>query len=134
MIKLLKEGTYLLGESKKHTRFLYLDKTCYVWVIVLSIGDILSKAVHTHEPATVLSKGRYKLYDIKNEPDLVDLKHLELEVEDGEWQGYLLLTGLPRGKKRRSRIVPTTEKVADYMEAAGRKPAVKSKRGEEVGQ
>jgi hypothetical protein len=37
---------------------------------------------------------------------------LELSVGGGQWQGYLLLTGLPTAKKIRSRIEPTDEIIA----------------------
>jgi hypothetical protein len=38
--------------------------------------------------------------------------HLELSIGKGQWQGYLLLTGLPTNKKRRNRIIPTKEVIS----------------------
>ncbi len=111
MIKQLKAGLFTLGETKHHTRILYLDEKCYVWVTLPSIGDILSVATTKHEMYTKLSEGRYELYKVKDEPDLIDLKHLELEIGPETWQGFLLLTGLPKTSKKRSRIIPTREKV-----------------------
>ena len=113
MISLLRNGQYLLGETSQHTRILYLDDQCYVWLFVPSIGDILSYTAQQHEIKTELSSGDFRLYDVKSEADLIDLQHLELHTSRRHWQGYLLLTGLPRANKKRSRIIPTKETVAD---------------------
>jgi len=57
----------------------------------------------------MLSLGQFRLYDVKDEPKLTDLIHLELFVGGGLWQGYLLPTGLPTDKDKRNRIIPTDE-------------------------
>jgi len=73
------------------------------------IGEILVSSHRPHKIDHKLAVGRYRLYDVEDEPKLADHQHLELFVGDGQWQGYLLLTGLPTEKKLRSRIVPTNE-------------------------
>lgn len=109
MITLLKTGHYKLIETKHHTKVLYLDKASYAWVEPKNIGEILVVSHTMHKTDCVLSVGTYKLYHVDDEPNLTDLNHLELSLGDNQWQGYLLLTGLPDDHKKRSRIVPTTE-------------------------
>lgn len=115
MITLVKQGHYRLGETKNHSRVLFLDDVCYIWLVIATIGDIISRTTRKHTIKTVFSRGRYRLYDIADEPDLVDLKHLELEVGEDNWQGYLLLTGLPQQNKPRSRIIATEENISEYL-------------------
>ncbi|CAN5134623.1 hypothetical protein BH11PAT1_BH11PAT1_6620 [soil metagenome] len=110
MIKLLQEGRYNLIETKGQTKVLILDeKKTYAWVNAADIGEILVTSHKSHVTDNILAIGRYRLYDVKKEPDLTDLKHLELHVGNGSWQGYLLPTGLPNEKKKRNRIIPTNE-------------------------
>lgn len=110
MIKMLAEGHYKLLETKQQTKILILDdKKTFAWVNVIDIGEILVTSHKSHHTDTVLAVGRYRLYDIKDEPTLTDLYHLELHVGNGTWQGYLLPTGLPDDKKKRNRIIPTNE-------------------------
>lgn len=110
MIKLLQEGHYKLIETKGQTKILVLDdKRVFAWVNALEIGEILVASHKTHKTDNILAIGRYRLYEIKDEPDLTDLLHLELLVGDGVWQGYLLTTGLPTDEKKRNRIIPTKE-------------------------
>lgn len=97
-------------ETKGQTKILTLDnKKTYAWVNVEEIGEILITSHKTHETDNILSVGDYRLYDVDDDPNLVDLQHLELSVGDGMWQGYLLLTGLPSDKDKRNRIIPTEE-------------------------
>jgi hypothetical protein len=44
-----------------------------------------------------------------DEAHLTDQQHLELNVGDHTWQGYLLPTGLPTPDKKRVRIIATNE-------------------------
>lgn len=118
MIRLKQQGRYKLGETKSGVKILQLKEKMYVWVHAPSIGELLSLPTKEHRMVAVFSGGVFRLFSIKDEPDLVDLEHLELEVDADKWQSYLLLTGLPRGRKRRSRIIPTTEKVGEYMRRA----------------
>lgn len=106
----MKTGTYSLIETKDQTKILVLDrKTTFAWVNVKEIGEILVTSHKTHKADTILAMGKYRLYDVENEPKLSDQLHLELSVGEGLWQGYLLPTGLPKGKKIRNRIIPTLE-------------------------
>lgn len=109
MIKLLEKGIYRLIWSKDNQRILYLGDQCYLWSHAKGIGELLTFSKHTHKVSYTLAEGKYKIYSVKNEPKYIDLKHLELSVSPGVWQGYLLLTGLPTKNKIRSKIVPTEE-------------------------
>lgn len=109
MIRLIKQGAYTLIETKGQTKILTLDVDTYAWVHAHDIGELLVASHKQHTVDHILSVGRYRLYEVKNEPKLTDLLHLELHAGDGIWQGYLLLTGLPNENKHRNRIVPTKE-------------------------
>lgn len=97
-------------ETKEQTKILILDsKDTFAWVNVQEIGEILVTSHKTHMADAILAVGKYRLYDVNDEPKLSDQLHLELSVGDGIWQGYLLPTGFPKGKKIRSRVIPTRE-------------------------
>lgn len=109
MIKVIKEGKYELIETKGHTKVLTLDKKDqYAWINAAGIGEILVSSHKKLSTDHILAKSRYRLYDVKDEPDLTDLLHLELYVGDGFWQGYFLPNGFPDDKNKR-RIIPTKE-------------------------
>jgi hypothetical protein len=109
MIKLLKLGKYRLVVAKDGNRILYLGTQGYLWKQTKNIGELLLFSKHPHRQDYVMSDGTYRLYQIKDEPNFVDLQHLELKAGPNRWQGYLLLTGLPTPKRIRRRIVPTQE-------------------------
>lgn len=111
MIKLIEEGKYRLIETKGQVKILRLEKKQFAWVWAEEIGEILVSSHVEHEIDHILSAGKYKIFEVENEPNLADLMHLELEVGEGMRQGYLLLTGLPDVEKKRSRIIPTKELV-----------------------
>ena len=97
-------------ETKGQTKILTLDnKQTFAWVNVADIGEILVTSHNPHTVDHVLARGAYRIYQVRDEPKLVDLIHLELLVGEGAWQGYILLTGLPTDEKRRNRIIPTKE-------------------------
>jgi len=112
MIKLINKGSYKLVGTKDHHKMLYLGEQGYMWTYAKRIGELLTFSKHIHEPEYILAQGVYNLYKVKNEPEFVDLLHLELSVGKGKWQGYLLLTGLPTRAKIRSRIVPSEEVIS----------------------
>jgi hypothetical protein len=109
MIKLIAQGKYELMGVKDRKIILYLGKQGYHWGFAPRIGHLLTFSKHPHQQSYILARGKYKIYDVENEPDLIDLQHLELSLGNRKWQGYLLLTGLPKASKIRSRIEPTTE-------------------------
>lgn len=116
MIDLLMQGDYKLLETKSDTKMLILtpkggDVQTFAWIIAKEIGEILVTAKEEHEIQCILSVGKFNLYDVDDDPDLVDLPHLELEVGESVWQGYLLPTGLPTKTDKRNRIIPTEELV-----------------------
>jgi hypothetical protein len=120
MINLVRSGSYKLIETKKHTKVLHLDDDTFAWVEPVAIGEILVVARAVHTTDCVLSLGEYRLYVVDDEPDLVDITHLELEIGQGQWQGYLLLTGLPDKDKKRSRIIPCNEIITGNPKFASR--------------
>lgn len=122
MIAILHKGDYKLIETKHHVKVLFLDNNEYAWVEPVDIGEILVASHRVFVEDCLLAKGRYYLYDVKDENRLTDLQHLELEVGQNTWQGYLLLTGLPTGaNKIRSRIIPTKEIITRNPLIRGRK-------------
>ena len=118
MIRLLDNGYYKLIETKRQTKILYLNRQSYAWVEPVYIGEILVVSHGTHRTDCILSVGEYCLYDVKDEDNLSDQQHLELEVGGNIWQGYLLPTGLPDERKRRARIIPTHELISDLPDIA----------------
>jgi len=118
MITLIDEGKYKLLETKGQIKILTLNgENTYAWVDLEGIGEILVSSHRPHETDTTLGLGRFKLYGVEDEPKLSDQLHLELSVGEGAWQGYLLPTGLPEGKKVRSRIIPTKETISPLKTA-----------------
>lgn len=110
MIKILGKGSYKLIKTAGDTKILTLDEDkFFAWIKTESIGEILVYSKKDYESSKVISVGKYRLYSVKNESELTDLFHLELLVQNGRWQGYLLPTGVPDLKKKRSRIIPTKE-------------------------
>lgn len=110
MIKIHQQGSYKLIETKGQTKILILDNNdTFAWINAEDIGEILVTSHKKHKTDCILAAGRYRLYEVKDEPQLTDLLHLELFVGEGIWQGYLLPTGLPNDEKKRNRIIPTDE-------------------------
>lgn len=109
MIQLIESGHYTLIETKGQTKILTLENKTFAWVSVEEIGEILVTSHMQHTTDHILVTSAYRMYDVKGEPNLTDLIHLELHVGQGIWQGYLLTTGLPTEEKKRSRIIPTKE-------------------------
>jgi len=109
MLRLTDKGQYQLAETKGEVKILSLDGVAFAWVSLQGIGEVLVTSNKPHEADTVLSNGQYRLYQVKDEPKLSDQQHLELSTGDSKWQGYLLPTGLPKGAKIRSRIIPSKE-------------------------
>jgi len=110
MIKLLENGNYTLIETHKLIKILNLGKgKVFVWINVAGIGEILVASHNPHKTDHILAVGKYRMYEVKDEPKFTDLIHLELLVGDGIWQGYLLTKGLPGANTSRVRIIPTLE-------------------------
>jgi len=109
MIEQVREGSYELIESKHGTRALTLDSDAFAWINAKDIGELLVGLDKVPKIKTHIARGRYYLYNVKDEPMLHDIEHLELEYGDNNWQGYFLLTGLPAEDKKRTRIIPTSE-------------------------
>ena len=112
MIKLVGKGKYSLIETKNDIKVLKLGGRTFVWIYTESVGEILEITHRPHRTDEKLAKGEYRLYEVEHEPKLIDQLHLELSIGEGDWQGYLLPTGFPKGKKNKSRIIPTEELIA----------------------
>ncbi len=119
MIQITREGRYELIETKKNIKILKLDDSqVFAWPETKAYGEMLVTSHNPHRADAILSSGRYKLYKVKEESSLTDLEHLELETGENQWQGYLLLTGLPTDKKIRSRIIPTKQVITNKHRVA----------------
>jgi hypothetical protein len=112
MIRLLEKGDYKLIETKGQTKILILDGKSFAWVSAGDIGEILVASHKSHVVDHFLAIGKYRMYDVEDEPNLADTQHLELLVGEGFWQGYLLPTGLPEGENKKNRIIPTVETIS----------------------
>ncbi len=110
MIRTINQGKFKLFETFDKTTILQLDENQnFAWVSAGKIGDILIFSKNKFKESSILSMGNYRLYEVKNEPKLTDLVHLELYIGEGKWQGYLLPTGLPKLSDKRNRIIATNE-------------------------
>ena len=126
MITLLRSGRYKLIQTKRLIKIIYLDSDVYAWVKFENIGEILVYAQKNHTTNAILASGEYRIYDVVDEPHIADIQHLELEIGDGKWQRYILLTGLPDQHKRRARIIPTHELISSSPALKGRKVVVRN--------
>jgi Protein of unknown function (DUF5661) len=113
MISLKRSSIYRLIDTKKQVRILYLDDQAFAWIDAEGIGEILVSSHVAHKADSLLCTGNYRIYEVEDEPKLVDQNHLELEAGRGIWQGYLLPTGLPDSVKTKSRIIPTKELITN---------------------
>ncbi len=110
MIKLVQHGEYRLIETKSATKILKLNGVkSFAWINAKNIGEILISTFKKHIADYTLCIGNYRLYEVREEPKIIDGFHLEFFVGDDTWQGYILPTGLPTKKKGRNRIIPTRE-------------------------
>jgi hypothetical protein len=110
MITQLQSGDYRLVETRSATKILILDELeAFAWVRAETIGQILVYTKKDYSDETTLATGQYHLYNVVDEPEHSDHIHLDLEVGHFEWQGYILLTGLPSQDHPRTRIIPTHE-------------------------
>jgi len=112
MIKTIAKGDYRLIISSDNSKILFLGDQAYHWANAKGIGELLTFSKHEHKIQYILAEGKYKIFKVKDEPKLVDLEHLELSLGKGNWQGYLLLTGLPNKDKIRSRIIASKELIS----------------------
>jgi hypothetical protein len=112
MVRFVDGGPFRLMETNHGIKLLELNHKTYAWIVAPHIGSLLIYSVHPHKIADVLSRGHFRLYDVIDEPRLTDTWHLEVEVGEGGWQGYLLLTGLPDSMDTRKAITPTHELIA----------------------
>lgn len=112
MITLQNVGAYRLIQTKKHhTKILYLENISYAWVKFENIGEVLIVSHKDYPQECTLSTGRYMLYKVQSERSLRSGMHLELQVGQDKWQGYLIPDGLPDNRRIHTRIIPVGEVV-----------------------
>lgn len=114
----MQEGRYTLIETDRQIKILTIDHNrtkTFAWISAGEIGEILVTSHKKHKVDHILATGQYRMYQVKDEPQFVDLTHLELHVGNGTWQGYLLPTGLPSEDKKRNRIIPTQEVITKSL-------------------
>ena len=117
MITVLQKGSYRLIETKGHVKILFLDDKPYAWIVAEGIGEIIVTSHQPHKADHILATGIYRIYNVEYEATLSDQLHLELNVGERLWQGYLLLTGLPNDNRKRTRIIPTKEVISSHSTA-----------------
>jgi hypothetical protein len=113
MIRLTGNGSYRLGETKEASRFLtldsYGDNCTYAWEWIDGIQFRLTDKEPVDTGYT-LAAGKYRLYEVRDEPGLANQLHLELSAGDGIWQGYLLPEGLPVDQNAK-KVLPIDEAI-----------------------
>jgi len=114
MIRLIGNGRYLLIETKNWPKVITLEnnfgrKSRYAMTSTNGTREILKADQQPHEAECILAAGKYRLYEVKNEPGIKTCKHLELFIGEGYWQGYLLPAGFPIERKTGKKIIPTKE-------------------------
>lgn len=110
MIKLVDSGIYELVQTVNQAKVLTLHgRKHYAWINAQNIGEILVATKKLHKISYIISSGKFRLYEVRDEPEFTDLFHLELLVEGGKWQGFILPTKLPTLADNKNRIIPTDE-------------------------
>jgi hypothetical protein len=129
MITRIDGGTFELTETGHGTKILVLNDLPYVWIVAPGIGSLLIYTDQPHETSEILSKGHFRLFQVRDEPELSDQLHLELEFSKNQWQGYLLPTGLPDDTDTRKRLIATHQTISSvhYLQQTGRESPSHSK-------
>lgn len=104
MTRLLKSGFYALGTSRHNTKILYLDNSCFIWLNEPSLGSILLTSERRPDLYMIVCEGRYHLKDPEQSDEKSPMQFLELEIAPKDWQSFSLISGLPNGHMKRSRI------------------------------
>jgi hypothetical protein len=120
MIRLIGNGRYCLFETRNGKKVLTLEdnpgeKSRYVLINADGIREILITNQKSFRAECILVIGRYRLYEVKDEPDFKTCKHLEFLIGEGYWQGYLLPEGFPTERKTRKRTIPAKELITRTM-------------------
>ena len=112
MLQVIGSGTYKLTETKDNTKVLFIDdEKAFGWKNGKCDGDLFLLAPDTENICCFLSVGKWRLYEIKDEPGLTDGNHFELHVGRGRWQGYLLPEGFPTAVNKQRPISQTGQTI-----------------------
>lgn len=106
MLKMVQRGDYKLFDAKENKKVLLIDDMPFVWENAVLRKDLSPDSEHDK---TILASGKYRLYEVANEPGFSDMFHLELSVGCGNWQGWLLNNSLPVNKDNHTNTAPTKE-------------------------
>jgi len=109
MIQLIGSGSYRLNGAGDSARLItlvsYKDRRTYAWGVSNGIQLVDQEPDETYY---ALGAGKYRLYQVSDEPGLTNQLHLELSLGEGIWQGYLLPEGLPDRRKTKT-MIPVKE-------------------------
>lgn len=122
MVRLINDGTFRLMETNHGIKLLKLNHKMYAWIVAPRIGSLLIYSAYPHKIVDILSRGHFQLYSVIDDAHLSDGLHLEVEVGERSWQGYLLLTGLPDRVNTRKPIMPTRELVSPLVDSPQPQP------------
>lgn len=115
MITVIDRGSYCLLENKKQGKMLIFDgKKSYSIKDYGSLKKIYFNPLRNVKNDCLLCMGNFRLYKVSNEEHLSSNFHLELNIGQGQWQGYLLPKGLPKNRTI-NKIIPTQELISTLI-------------------
>lgn len=119
MIKVRRKGFYHIVAEGGGDKYLVLDKKLsFRWMCQDRVEklEFVNKAID--DKKAIITSGRYRLYDVRDESHLTNLHHFEMLTGKNMWQGYLLPEGLPEKNMKKKLIFPTKELIT-YTPAQG---------------
>ena len=112
MIKLVESNTYKLVGTKDNLKALILDdKDVFLWKSDGRNCSLEYIKFNLGQTCCLLSINNYRLYDVKDEPDLTTCLHLELYIGKRRWESYLLKEGLPTVRNKKKPMSSTRETI-----------------------
>lgn len=119
MIKLLESSTYKLVETKNNLKALMLDdRDFFLWKNYGCSGKLEYIRFDPGQVCCLLNINNYRLYEVKDEPNLTAGMHLELHVGKRKWQSYLIEKGLPTIKNKKKPVASTNETITKARKIA----------------
>ena len=112
MIIVLQLGKYTLEETGNDQKVLTLDnKNAFLWTNTkqgVNLEFIKLKSIDT---CCLHAFGTYRLYSVKDEPDLTSGLHISFHAGRGIWRGFLLPKGFPNKNDKKKKIQITNETI-----------------------